>query len=108
MMDDFKDELTCWILFLLCTIFNLIVMLNLLIAIISDTYERVNSTKEQVAMKELANLVLDLRHFTCSRRFGKQKAPCDFLFIAVNQKPKEGADVDLYDVNAQVLKIKNR
>ena len=35
-----------WILFFMCTIFNLIVLMNLLIAIISDTYETVTATKE--------------------------------------------------------------
>ena len=34
-------------LFLLCTIFNMIVMLNLLIAIISDSYARVTANSEQ-------------------------------------------------------------
>lgn len=34
--------LLVWILFLLCTIFNMIVMLNLLIAIISESFARVN------------------------------------------------------------------
>ena len=65
MLDDFKDDYLAWILFLLCTVFNLIVMLNLLIAIISDTYEKVNSTQDKVAIKELASLVLDLRRFRC-------------------------------------------
>ena len=36
-----------WILFLLFTIFNMIVMLNLLIAIISDSYARVAASAEQ-------------------------------------------------------------
>ena len=35
------------ILFLLCTVFNMIVMLNLLIAIISDSYARVTASSEQ-------------------------------------------------------------
>ena len=43
-MDGFEEENIAWILFFLCAIFNLIVMLNLLIAIISDTYDRVAST----------------------------------------------------------------
>ena len=35
-----------WILFFVSSVFNLIVLLNLLIAIISDTYDRVNNTKD--------------------------------------------------------------
>jgi len=38
-----------WTLFVLCTIFDMIVMLNLLIAIISDTYARVSENSDQAA-----------------------------------------------------------
>lgn len=46
-----------WILFLLCTIFNLIVMLNLLIAIISETFSRVNGNAISTGYKEMASLI---------------------------------------------------
>ena len=36
-----KAEVFIWILFVLCTVFNMVIMLNLLIAIISETYDRV-------------------------------------------------------------------
>ena len=32
-----------WILFILCTVINMIIMLNLLIAIISESFARINS-----------------------------------------------------------------
>jgi hypothetical protein len=38
-----------WSLFILCTIFNMIVMLNLLIAIISESFAAVNSNAQQAA-----------------------------------------------------------
>ena len=41
-MDGFDEDSIGWTLFFLCTLFNMIVMLNLLIAIISETYNRVN------------------------------------------------------------------
>lgn len=41
-----------WIFFLFATIFDLIVMLNLLIAIISESYERIASASEQAAYQE--------------------------------------------------------
>lgn len=31
-----------WILFVLCTVINMVIMLNLLIAIISESFERIN------------------------------------------------------------------
>ena len=44
-VDGFQDLSIAWVIFFLCALFNLIVMLNLLIAIISETYDRVNQTK---------------------------------------------------------------
>ena len=41
-MDGFEEDTIGWALFFACTLFNMIVMLNLLIAIISETYNRVN------------------------------------------------------------------
>ena len=46
-----------WILFLLCTVFNLIVMLNLLIAIISESFARVNENAEAAAYQEMAAMI---------------------------------------------------
>jgi len=47
--DSFGDVAVpyMWILFLLCTVFNMIIMLNLLIAIISESFSRINAEKEQ-------------------------------------------------------------
>ena len=42
-----------WTLFFGCTVFNLIMLLNLLIAIISETYDNVTATRQQYAMLQL-------------------------------------------------------
>jgi hypothetical protein len=44
-------------LFLLCTVFNMIVMLNLLIAIISDSYARVANISEQATYQERCKMI---------------------------------------------------
>lgn len=46
-----------WILFLLCTLFNMIVMFNLLIAIISETFAKVNENAVQAGFQERASLI---------------------------------------------------
>jgi hypothetical protein len=49
-VDELYDTKVSWLsmsLFILCTIFNMIVMLNLLIAIISETFAKVNSNSEK-------------------------------------------------------------
>mmetsp|Transcript_19002 Transcript_19002/g.13799 ORF Transcript_19002/g.13799 Transcript_19002/m.13799 type:complete len:251 (+) Transcript_19002:4679-5431(+) len=46
-------------LFLLCTIFNMIVMLNLLIAIISESFAKVNSNAKNATYQEKASLIAE-------------------------------------------------
>lgn len=43
-----------WILFILCTVFNMIIMLNLLIAIISESFARINAVSSQNSYQEKA------------------------------------------------------
>ena len=67
-IEGFENNTVAWILFFFCALFNLIIMLNLLIAIISDTYSKVASTQEEFALKEKAGVVSDLRDFAFFRR----------------------------------------
>lgn len=46
-----------WILFLLCTILNMIIVMNLLIAIISESFARINAEKDQASYQEKASLI---------------------------------------------------
>ena len=48
-----------WILFILVTMFNTIIMLNLLIAIISETYDNVNQKKEAAQYQEKARIIFE-------------------------------------------------
>lgn len=56
-----------WILFLLFTIFNMIVMLNLLIAIISDSYAKVNDVAEQATYQERASMIAENNYLIPNR-----------------------------------------
>jgi len=46
-------------LFILCTVFNMIVMLNLLIAIISESFANVNSNARNAMYQEMASLIAE-------------------------------------------------
>ena len=48
-MNDFE-----WLVFILCCVFNIILLLNLLIAIISETYTRISEMSIQTSYKEKA------------------------------------------------------
>jgi uncharacterized membrane protein len=49
----------CYALFIICTIFNTIVMLNLLIAIISESFSNVKSNSTQASFKEMAAMIAE-------------------------------------------------
>lgn len=51
-----------WVIWTLHTLFNMIVMLNLLISIIGSTYERVVENQESAAYQELACLIAENQH----------------------------------------------
>ena len=85
-------------------------MLNLLIAIISDTYDKVASTQEEFALKERAGVVADLRDFAFFRYFVKSKDPRNYLFIAINEEADKSDEVDIniYDVNSKVIEMNKK
>jgi hypothetical protein len=50
-----------WMVYLLCITINLIVMLNLLIAIITDTYTTIREVKAEVGFSERAEAIADFQ-----------------------------------------------
>lgn len=54
------DSKTAWVFFILGTYLTLIVFMNVLIAIMGDSYGRVSETKEQSALLEQVNIIQDL------------------------------------------------
>jgi hypothetical protein len=58
--DDFpnsKNQAMLWVFFVLCSILIQVVLLNLLIAIMGDTFDRVQEIKEEAALKEKCKLI---------------------------------------------------
>ena len=54
------DKHVVWLFFILGTYLTLIVFMNVLIAIMGDSYARVSETKEQSALLEQVNIIQDL------------------------------------------------
>lgn len=54
------DSYVAWPFFILGTYLSLIVFMNVLIAIMGDSYGRVSSTKEQSALLEQVEIMQDL------------------------------------------------
>lgn len=48
-----------YILFLLCTVLNMIIMMNLLIAIISQSFEKISSMAVEASYQERASIIAE-------------------------------------------------
>ena len=70
-----------WLVFILCCLFNIIVLLNLLIAIISETYTRIADLKTQNSYKEKAVQISMMQDMLLGQ-FKKTEDPNELVFIA--------------------------
>lgn len=57
--DDSIQPITAWLLFILCILYTNIVMLNLLIAIVSEAFAHINSNAENANYQERASLIAE-------------------------------------------------
>lgn len=67
----------------LATLFLTIVMLNLLIAVISDTYARVEATSMNELYKTLADLICENEFLVSNSSLKSQDDEGDYLYIAI-------------------------
>ena len=76
-----REQQFMWLFFIIGTIFNLIIMLNLLIAVIGETFGRVDAQKIEFSYKEKAVQMSTLQRITrgCIRRDEKKQ---ELLFFA--------------------------
>ena len=83
-------------------------MLNLLIAIISDTFTRVASYMVESSFKEKCDVISDCRDFPLYRLWAKNRKPCTFLFIAISEEIDAGSrrNIDVYDLNDELQILK--
>lgn len=56
---DGSNKLFAWILFFLATFLSQVLIFNMLIAIMGDTYAKVSEMKNQAALKEKINILCD-------------------------------------------------
>jgi uncharacterized RDD family membrane protein YckC len=57
--EEIAQPVTAWIMFCLCSIFTNVVMLNLLISIIGQSFDRINAQSTVAKFKEKADLIED-------------------------------------------------
>lgn len=96
---------TVWTMFLLGTFLIIVVFLNMLIAIMSDTFARVQAIKEENTLKEQATLIndhiwlVDLEAVFKGQRYVAVMTPD----ISITQQATDPAD-DVEDMGAFIIK----
>ena len=91
-----------WVMFVLCCVFNIIVLLNLLIAIISATYTRIAEQSIQNSYKE-KTIQISMMQDTLLGHFKNQEDPNELVFIA---KIIESVDIKEKKINEEISNLK--
>ncbi|CDW88225.1 UNKNOWN [Stylonychia lemnae] len=92
-----------WIFWILCTILDMIVMLNLLIAIISSTFDRVNENQEQASYQEMASLISE-NHYLIPKKIRQDYAQMNVYLLTGQDLEKIKEFKDPMDERFNVLK----
>ena len=93
------DEPLLWIIFLLEVILIQIVLLNLLISIMGDTFGRVTSVKEQSKLKEICTMISEYSYI-----LSRKKVYSHSKYIIVVKLEKAGQSSSSWE--GQVSKLK--
>lgn len=76
------DQVIILTLFIMSTLFLCVVMLNLLIAVISDTYARLEETSQNELYKNFADLIMENEYLVPSSQFQEHDDKGSYLYIA--------------------------
>jgi len=90
--------------FSLCAVFNLIIMLNLLIAILSETHAKVTEVSDLMLSQEISTLISDFIYFDKSTPIEKRK-----LVLMVFEKEQTDnimEHTDLAEISDEISKLK--
>ena len=82
------------ILFLICTIFNMIVMLNLLIAIISESFANVNNNSKNAMYQEMSAIIAENNYLVPDRAKEDYAKKNIFLMVITDVEAVENESND--------------
>ena len=86
--EDYEAPGTLWVFFLLTTIIINIVMLNLLIAVVSEAYANINESKEKANNYERISLISENAKLISDELRASQAGPLQFLVVATASSKK--------------------
>lgn len=84
------DEELLWIFFLLNTLIIMIILLNLIIAIMGDTFDKVQETQENSMLRELTNMIRE-NEFLFNRTSSFKRAK--YVIIIEPEKAEGGSNI---------------
>ena len=90
------------IFFIMATMFLTIIMLNLLIAVISDTYARVESTSVSEMYKTFADLMTENEYLVPNSDLAEHDEQGDYMYIAILDNTNDAGN----EVDNKIQKIK--
>lgn len=92
-----------WFFFVLITLFNFIIMLNLLISILSDTYGRVKENQIVADSQELASMIIEVEMMMFWRVKGTEK---HFLHVCRDENSVDSTDDRLISTKFRTMSEK--
>ena len=97
-----------WIFFILATLINPIIMLNLLIALMSDTYEKVQSTNIIADRKELLTMILEIENLAFWNRKRNDRSYLQICDDLLQEGEREKWVGKLKSLKTSMLKMKKK
>ena len=95
-----RDEVILWIVFLINSILVLVVLLNLVIAIMGDTFDRVQETQEFSKLKEMTQMIRENEFlFSRKRSFNNAK-----YIVVIEPEQAEGSGNSSWEGKLNQLK----
>ena len=108
-LDDVGDQWIAWILFIVISIINPILMLNLLISIMGDTYGRVKESSIVADSRELASMILEIESIMIWRKYQNEeffiKIICEDSYLEIEDDTPLGKVKSLRDKVKGLIEI---
>jgi hypothetical protein len=110
-LGDFDADYTeafDWVIFFLATVINPLIMLNLLISIMGDTYGKVQETNDIANFQELTEMIIEIEKLMFWKKGNSQQfymQSCDYL--KGNETEKDKVNERIKALRTQLLGIEN-
>lgn len=105
-VEDFeiRAPVFMWVLFILCTVLNMIIMMNLLIAIISESFANINSVSKQANYRERAKIISENLYLVPTWVLNSYSTKNSYLLMAIDTEKELLEHQETIDMKIETLK----